>query len=96
MAVQRLDAFAGALLAGGKDPQTPVALIENASRSDQRLVRTVLADAVQTAQSAEIKPPAIVVVGPVAGFTDADRVLGFGSSEFGSPESGGEQAGPSQ
>ncbi|MEZ5211303.1 uroporphyrinogen-III C-methyltransferase [Gordonia sp. PP30] len=78
MAVQRLDAFAAALLDGGKPADTPVALIENASRADQRLIRTDLAHAAQTAHEQKLTPPAIVVIGPVAGFTDADRALGFG------------------
>ncbi|MFZ2510792.1 MAG: SAM-dependent methyltransferase, partial [Gordonia sp. (in: high G+C Gram-positive bacteria)] len=77
MGVQRLDAFAQALLAGGKAADTPVAMIENASRPDQRLIRADLATAAQTAIEAELKPPAIVVIGPVAGFTDADRAIGL-------------------
>lgn len=76
MAVQRLDAFARALLDGGKPGDTPVALIENASRPDQRLIRTDLAHAADAARTAELTPPAIVVIGPVAGFTDADRAIG--------------------
>ena len=77
MGVQRLDDFAQALLAGGKAADTPVAMIENASRPDQRLIRADLATAAQTALDAELKPPAIVVIGPVAGFTDADRAIGL-------------------
>ncbi|MFT3662724.1 MAG: uroporphyrinogen-III C-methyltransferase [Gordonia sp. (in: high G+C Gram-positive bacteria)] len=77
MAVQRLDAFATALLDGGKAGDTPVALIENASRPDQRLIRTDLAHAAQTAREQELAPPAIVVVGPVAAFDDAERAIGL-------------------
>ncbi|MFC0315187.1 uroporphyrinogen-III C-methyltransferase [Gordonia phosphorivorans] len=67
MAVQRLDAFAQALMDGGKAGDTPVALIENASRPDQRLIRTDLAGAAATAAAEQLVPPAIVVIGPVAG-----------------------------
>ncbi|ALG84557.1 uroporphyrinogen-III C-methyltransferase [Gordonia phthalatica] len=77
MAVKRIDEFASALLAGGRAGDTPVAFIENASRADQRLLRTDLAHAGQTAREENLIAPAIAVVGPVAGFTDADRVLGF-------------------
>ncbi|AVM00426.1 uroporphyrinogen-III C-methyltransferase [Gordonia iterans] len=77
MAVQRLDAFANALLDGGKPGDTAVALIENASRPDQRLIRTDLAHAAKTAQEHSLKPPAIVVIGPVAAFTDAERAIGL-------------------
>lgn len=77
MAVKRIDEFATALLDGGRAGDTPVAFIENASRADQRLLRTDLAHAGRTAREQNLIAPAIAVVGPVAGFTDADRVLGF-------------------
>ncbi|GAB19141.1 siroheme synthase CysG [Gordonia effusa NBRC 100432] len=71
MAVERVDAFATALLDGGRAGSTPVALIENASLPSQRVLRTTLAEAAQTATEQQLKPPAIVVIGDVAGFTDA-------------------------
>lgn len=73
MAVERIDAFATALLDGGRPADTPVALIENASLPTQRVLRTTLADAPATATEQGLKPPAIVVIGQVAGFTDAVR-----------------------
>ncbi|MGB3698701.1 MAG: uroporphyrinogen-III C-methyltransferase [Gordonia sp. (in: high G+C Gram-positive bacteria)] len=78
MAVKRIDEFAAALLDGGRAADTPVAFIENASRADQRLLRTDLAHAAQTAIEEKLIAPAIAVIGPVAGFTDADDALGFG------------------
>jgi uroporphyrin-III C-methyltransferase / precorrin-2 dehydrogenase / sirohydrochlorin ferrochelatase len=71
MAVERLDIFADALVAGGRDASTPVAIIENATLSSQRVVRTRLADAAVDAKNAQVRPPAIVVIGPVAGFEAA-------------------------
>ncbi|WOC14470.1 uroporphyrinogen-III C-methyltransferase [Gordonia sp. MP11Mi] len=73
MAVKRIDAFAQALLDGGRPADTPVAFIENASRPDQRLIRAELADAARVAGEQNLIAPAIAVIGPVAGFTDADR-----------------------
>lgn len=70
MAVERVDVFADALLAGGKPGDTPVAMIENASLPTQRLLRTDLADAAATADREHLRPPAIVVIGAVAGFTE--------------------------
>ncbi len=74
MAVERLDAFATALLEGGRDPQTPVAMIENASLPAQRLLRTDLGHAARVAAAEGLAPPAIVVIGAVAGFAGADAV----------------------
>ncbi|GAA4641939.1 uroporphyrinogen-III C-methyltransferase [Gordonia humi] len=76
MAVKRIDAFAQALLDGGRPGDTPVAFIENASRPDQRLIRADLAHAARTAREKNLIAPAIAVIGPVAGFTDVDRVVG--------------------
>ena len=73
MAVERVDVFAEALLAGGKPGDTPVALIENGSLPTQRLLRTDLAHAAQTAAVENLRPPAIVVIGPVAGFTEGEQ-----------------------
>ena len=75
MAVKRIDAFAQALLDGGRPGATPVAFIENASRPDQRLIRADLADAARVAGEQNLIAPAIAVIGPVAGFTDADRAV---------------------
>ncbi|GED97652.1 uroporphyrinogen-III C-methyltransferase [Gordonia crocea] len=72
MGVERLDAFADALLAGGRDPQTPVAMIENASLPTQRLLRADLEHAAQVAADEKLAPPAIVVIGAVAGFTEGE------------------------
>ena len=68
MAVERLDVFTAALLEGGRDEATPVAIIENATLSSQRVVRSTLAAAAADARSQNVRPPAIVVIGPVAGF----------------------------
>lgn len=70
MAVERVDVFADALLAGGKPPATPVAMIENGSLPTQRVLRTDLEHAATTADEHGLRPPAIVVIGDVAGFTD--------------------------
>lgn len=79
MAVERIDRFAQALLAGGRAAETPVAMIENGSLPSQRLIRTDLAHAADTAAAAGLRPPAIVVIGDVAGFTEADHVIPFAS-----------------
>ncbi|MEJ9079225.1 uroporphyrinogen-III C-methyltransferase [Gordonia malaquae] len=75
MAVKRIDVFAQALLDGGRPADTPVAFIENASRPDQRLIRTDLSHAAQAANDEGLIAPAIAVIGPVAGFTDVDRAV---------------------
>jgi uroporphyrin-III C-methyltransferase/precorrin-2 dehydrogenase/sirohydrochlorin ferrochelatase len=63
MAVERIGVFADALVTHGRPPDTPVALIANGTLQGQRVVRSTLADI--AVASAGIRPPAIVVVGPV-------------------------------
>ncbi|WP_267616000.1 uroporphyrinogen-III C-methyltransferase [Gordonia bronchialis] len=71
MAVERVEVFADALLDGGRPPATSVAMIENGSLPTQRVLRTDLAHAGEVAAQEGLRPPAIVVIGEVAGFTDA-------------------------
>lgn len=76
MAVERLDVFTNALIEGGRDGDLAVAIIENATLSSQRLVRSTLSQAATAARAQNVRPPAIVVIGPVAGFDAATGSTG--------------------
>ena len=65
MAVANLRPIAAALVDGGRDPQTPAVVIENASLPDQRVVVASLADLADVAERENVEPPAVVVVGEV-------------------------------
>ncbi len=71
MGVAHLVAIAEALLAAGREPGTPVAVVERATTQTQRVLRTTLeslgADAVETG----VRSPAVIVVGDVAARIDA-------------------------
>jgi uroporphyrin-III C-methyltransferase/precorrin-2 dehydrogenase/sirohydrochlorin ferrochelatase len=66
MGVERLAEVAAVLLAHGKSPATPAAVIENGSLPGQRVLRAELARLADVAAAAGVRPPAIVVIGPVA------------------------------
>ncbi|MGX1808021.1 uroporphyrinogen-III C-methyltransferase [Nocardia sp. NPDC055321] len=68
MAVERIEQFAAALLAGGRAGDTPVTIIQEGSLRTQRIVRADLATAADTVRAEAIRPPAIIVIGPTAGF----------------------------
>ncbi len=70
MGVERIEAFAGALLAGGRPADTPVAVVQDGTTRIQRTVRTTLASAAADMRTHEISPPAVIVIGPVAGLVD--------------------------
>jgi uroporphyrinogen III methyltransferase/synthase len=53
------------LLENGRPADTPTAVIRNGTRPDQQTITGTLANIVQKAKEADIKPPAITVVGEV-------------------------------
>ncbi|NMM85250.1 uroporphyrinogen-III C-methyltransferase [Rhodococcus sp. SRB_17] len=69
MAVERIELFAAALIEGGRPASTPVIVIQEGTLRTQREVRADLATVAQRVKDEEIKPPAIVVIGPTAGFS---------------------------
>jgi len=56
--------IAAALMAAGRAPETPVAVIARGTLPDQEVVRTTL----QSLGDVELGPPAVIVVGAVAAF----------------------------
>ncbi|QIZ34160.1 uroporphyrinogen-III C-methyltransferase [Saccharopolyspora sp. ASAGF58] len=66
MAVQRIEAFADVLIKNGRPADTPVAVVQEGTTSTQRSLRTTLAAVAEEVRAHDIKPPAVVVIGPVA------------------------------
>jgi uroporphyrin-III C-methyltransferase/precorrin-2 dehydrogenase/sirohydrochlorin ferrochelatase len=67
MAVERIGAIAAALVAYGRDPQTPVAIVQEGTTAAQRRVDTTLGSAADAVAEHGVRPPAVVVVGDVVG-----------------------------
>jgi uroporphyrinogen III methyltransferase/synthase len=67
MGVARLARIADRLVAAGRPPDHPVAVVERGTLPAQRTVVGTLRDIAERAEEAEIRPPAVTVVGPVAG-----------------------------
>ncbi|HEY7063099.1 MAG TPA: uroporphyrinogen-III C-methyltransferase [Chloroflexota bacterium] len=65
MGVERLPAIVDGLLAGGRDPATPVAVIAAGTLPEQRTLVATLADVVERVETAGIQPPAVTIVGEV-------------------------------
>lgn len=70
MGVGRLAEHAATLVAHGKDPATPVAVVENGTLPGQRTTVGTLADIAQRAAGRGVGNPAVVVVGEVAALAD--------------------------
>ena len=65
MALKHLEAIAGRLLAGGRDPEEPVAVVSQATLPGQAVLETTLAECHAAAMEARLTPPCLVVVGEV-------------------------------
>ena len=71
MALTRLDEIALCLLAEGRPPETPVAVVSGASLPGQAVLRTTLGACTLDARRAALATPALVVIGEVAGLAAA-------------------------
>ena len=68
MAVERIELFAEVLRKGGRPAQTPVLVVQQGTRAGERVLRATLADVAEQIREQGIRPPAIIVIGPVAAF----------------------------
>ncbi|MFF7260237.1 uroporphyrinogen-III C-methyltransferase [Streptomyces sp. NPDC008159] len=65
MGVGTIGKVAETLIAHGKSPDTPVALVQEGTTAAQRRVDATLATVAETVVAEEIKPPAVIVIGEV-------------------------------
>src|SRR5437773_5665427 len=65
MALKHIEGIAQRLLAAGRRPAEPVAVVSNATVAGQRVLETTLGDCAAAVVSSGIEPPALVVVGEV-------------------------------
>lgn len=70
MGVKTLPDTVALLLESGRPEDLPVVLIERAWTERQRVVRSTLGAAPDDARSADVRPPAVIVIGAVAALAD--------------------------
>jgi uroporphyrin-III C-methyltransferase len=68
--------IADKLIGEGLSPDTPVVILENGTLPEQRALRTLLVDLGPLVEREQVRSPAIIVVGQVAGLADAADRLG--------------------
>ncbi|WP_374653286.1 uroporphyrinogen-III C-methyltransferase [Dongia sp.] len=76
MALKHIERIALRLVAGGRGPQEPVAVIAKATTSEQRVLETTLSRVGRDVAEAGIEPPAMVVIGEVVKLRAAMDWLG--------------------
>lgn len=76
MAVERIELFVDALLKGGRPADTPVLVVQDGTTAAQHTLRAALADTPEKIRAEGIRPPAIIVIGPVVGLESARAAFG--------------------
>jgi uroporphyrinogen III methyltransferase / synthase len=71
MGVRQLPAISSELIAGGRDPNEPAAVVSRGTLPDQQVVGSTLRRIAEVAADAGVRAPAVIVVGRVAGMRDA-------------------------
>ena len=71
MGAGRLGDIAAALIAGGRSPETPVGIVERGTLPGQRITTGTLFDIAKRAQAADVKAPAVTIIGEVVTVRDA-------------------------
>ncbi|MGC4849826.1 uroporphyrinogen-III C-methyltransferase [Micromonospora sp. DT15] len=70
MGLKNLAAITATLIAHGRSPQTPAAVVQEATTGTQRVLRSTLDAVAADVLTAEVRPPAVVVVGDVVNTLD--------------------------
>ncbi|HEY5803318.1 MAG TPA: siroheme synthase CysG [Lysobacter sp.] len=83
MGVAGLDGLRDRLIAHGRAPSTPFALIENGSRPEQRVIVGTLAELAERARQHDAQSPALLIIGEVAAL--AGKLHWFGAPPLGEP-----------
>lgn len=65
MGLGRVAETASSLIAGGRTPATPAAIVASATRPEQRIVVATLGTLAEAARAAALEPPALLIVGDV-------------------------------
>jgi uroporphyrin-III C-methyltransferase len=76
MGVKNLASIASGLVARGKDPATPVAIIEQGLAPGQRVTTGPLGAIGDLAKEAGVKPPAVIVIGSVVSLYAEEELCG--------------------
>ncbi len=71
MGLAALPTLARELIAHGRPPSTPAAIVQQATTANQRVVAGTLADLPRLAAAARLTPPTLIVVGEVVALRDA-------------------------
>ncbi len=81
MGVTKAETIAGKLIENGRGAETPVAVVENGTRDNQKIVKGALGDLASLIDAGGIKGPAVLVIGEVAAFADGETLADLAAKE---------------
>ncbi|MEM4620422.1 MAG: uroporphyrinogen-III C-methyltransferase, partial [Desulfurococcaceae archaeon] len=70
MGLSNIEKICNTLMENGKDPKTPVAVIEKGFMSGERVIVGKLEDIVERIEAQNVSPPAVIVIGGVVKLRD--------------------------
>lgn len=70
MGIKNLPIIVNDLVTNGKDPKTPIAIIEKGATADQRVTVGTLENIIEISKTKKIVPPAITIIGEVVTLRD--------------------------
>ncbi|MDE1829257.1 MAG: uroporphyrinogen-III C-methyltransferase, partial [Thaumarchaeota archaeon] len=70
MGLSRLEIISKNLISGGLDKKTPVAVIQNGTTSDQRMIKGNLINIAKKVKAAKVRPPSIIIIGKVVSLSE--------------------------
>jgi uroporphyrin-III C-methyltransferase/precorrin-2 dehydrogenase/sirohydrochlorin ferrochelatase len=82
MGVSRAGRLATQLMEHGRAPETPIAIIENGTRPDERVLVGTLESVPSLVRTARVGAPALIVIGEVAALADAARELALNTANI--------------
>ncbi|HZZ63410.1 MAG TPA: siroheme synthase CysG [Roseiarcus sp.] len=85
MGLRNLEALTAEFIARGASPEMPAAIVDNATRANQRVVVGGLGTLAAKARAAELKGPSIVIIGTVVSLRDKLDWHALGSSLAATP-----------
>ena len=70
MGLSRLEIISKKLISGGLSKNTPVAVIQNGTTDEHKMIKGTLSNISKKVNEAKIKPPSIIIVGKVVNLSD--------------------------
>lgn len=70
MGLSRLEIISKKLISGGLDKNTPVAVIQNGTTDEHKMIKGTLSNISKKVKEAKVRPPTIIIVGKVVKLSD--------------------------